>query len=152
MATSDQIQTGSKGSIDTDAVISKLNSILELELASVVRYTHYSFMVFGHSRIPIISWLRGQATEALGHAHEAGEHITTLGGHPPLNIGPLLQEHKQNIDDILRETLEHERKAIYLYEQLLGLVENRSVALEEYTRRMINLEEADAAEIEKMLR
>ena len=38
-----------------------LNKILELELAGVVRYTHYSFMVFGHSRIPIVSWLRDQA-------------------------------------------------------------------------------------------
>ena len=34
-----------------------LNTILELELAGVVRYLHYSLMVFGHARIPIIGWM-----------------------------------------------------------------------------------------------
>ena len=46
---------------DKNAVVALLNRILEDELAGVVRYTHYSLMVFGHSRIPIISWLREQA-------------------------------------------------------------------------------------------
>ncbi len=40
------------------ATAAKLNTILEHELAGVVCYTHYSFMVFGYSRIPIIGWLR----------------------------------------------------------------------------------------------
>jgi bacterioferritin len=48
-----------------------LNQILEAELAGVVRYTHYSFMVYGYNRIPIVSWLRAQADESLAHAHEA---------------------------------------------------------------------------------
>ena len=34
-----------------------LNKIMELELAGVVRYTHYSLMVYGYNRIPIVSWL-----------------------------------------------------------------------------------------------
>ncbi len=33
--------------------INSLNGIMELELAGVVRYTHYSLMVFGYNRIPI---------------------------------------------------------------------------------------------------
>jgi bacterioferritin (cytochrome b1) len=37
---------------------------MEAELAGVVRYTHYSLMVFGHNRIPIVSWLRNEATSA----------------------------------------------------------------------------------------
>lgn len=28
---------------------------LELELAGVVKYTHYSLMVYGYNRIPIVS-------------------------------------------------------------------------------------------------
>ncbi len=71
-----------KSAIDQDAVIKVLNAILEAELAGVVRYTHYAFMVFGYNRLPIVSWLRGQATESLAHANEAGEMITHLGGHP----------------------------------------------------------------------
>ena len=70
-----------------DKVIAMLNHIMESELAGVVRYTHYSLMVFGYNRLPIISWLRGQADESLAHAHKAGELITHLGGHPSLAIG-----------------------------------------------------------------
>jgi bacterioferritin len=55
--------------LDTDMVVDLLNRILESELAGVVRYTHYSFLVFGYARIPIVAWLREQANEALAHAH-----------------------------------------------------------------------------------
>ena len=39
--------------LDKAAVVALLNRILEDELAGVVRYTHYSLMVFGYGRIPI---------------------------------------------------------------------------------------------------
>jgi bacterioferritin len=41
--------------IDRPKVVGLLNRILEVELAGVVRYTHYSLMVFGYNRIPIVS-------------------------------------------------------------------------------------------------
>lgn len=41
--------------IDTEAVVEVLNTILETELAGVVRYSHYSLMVVGYGRIPIVS-------------------------------------------------------------------------------------------------
>src|SRR5271155_165753 len=44
--------------LDKGRAVELLNRILEAELAGVVRYTHYSFLVFGHNRIPIVSWLR----------------------------------------------------------------------------------------------
>src|SRR5205807_5816999 len=75
----------------TPKVVAILNRILELELAGLVRYLHYSFMIFGHNRIPIVAWLRAQADEAQAHSVQAGEHITNLGGHPSLKIGPLLE-------------------------------------------------------------
>src|SRR5215813_14651228 len=118
--------------LDKVGVVAVLNRILESELAGVVRYTHYSLMVFGHSRIPIISWLREQANTGLAHAHAAGELITHLGEHPSLNIGPLLETHKHEINDILRESLEVETAATKLYHQLLELVRDRSILLEEY--------------------
>ena len=88
---------------DNTKIINALNTILELELAGVVRYTHYGLMVYGYSRIPIISWLRAQASESLDHANQAGEVITNLGGHPSLGIGPLLESHNHDIGNILRE-------------------------------------------------
>jgi bacterioferritin len=95
--------------IDTQKVIASLNTVLELELAGVVRYLHYSLMVFGHARIPIIGWMRSQATEGMNHAAMAGEHVTSLGGHPSLKIGKLVESHKHEITQILHEALEHER-------------------------------------------
>ena len=141
-----------KENFDQGVVTAKLNQILEMELAGVVRYTHYSFMVFGYGRIPIVSWLRSEASDALAHAQEVGELITTLGGHPSLGIGPLLETHKHDIGDILRESLEHENAALQKYHELLDLVRDRSVNLEEFARRLIVLEEAHAGEVNKMLR
>jgi hypothetical protein len=89
--------------IDTEKVITSLNTVLELELAGVVRYLHYSLMVFGHARIPIIGWMRNQATEGMTHAAMAGEHVTSLGGHPSLRIGKLVETHKHDIVQILHE-------------------------------------------------
>src|SRR5437667_11166540 len=94
--------------IDKNAVVALLNEILETELAGVVRYTHYSLMVFGHSRIPIVSWLRGEATTCLSHANDAGEMVTHIGEHPSLKIGDLLETQQQGIDDNLIESLDTE--------------------------------------------
>lgn len=133
-------------------VVEILNKIMECELAGVVRYTHYSLMVFGHNRIPIVKWLRDQASESLIHAGVAGEHITTLGAHPSLQIGKLIETHKHSLNDILKESLEHETIQLKNLYALLKLVEGKSVYLEEYARDMITEEEAHVAEVQKMLR
>jgi bacterioferritin len=139
-------------SAETSKVVETLNHILELELAGLVRYLHYSFMIFGHNRIPIVGWLRGQADESQAHAIQAGEHITNLGGHPSLRIGGLLETHKHNVDEILREALAHEREGLAEYRKLLAAVSGRSIMLEEYARAQIAAEEAHVADIDKMLR
>ena len=129
-----------------------LNKILELELAGVVRYTHYSLMVYGYNRIPIVSWLSGNATESLAHAYKAGEIVTLMGGHPSLKIGALLETQKHDIGDILRESFEQEKSTLEAYYELLHLTEGKSVALEEYAREMILMEETHLDEVNKMLR
>ena len=141
-----------KDDFDKSAVVALLNEILETELAGIVRYTHYSLMVFGHSRIPIVSWLRGEATTCLAHANDAGEMVTHLGEHPSLKIGALLETQKHGINDILIESLEAEKHGLALYKQLLELVRDRSVFLEEYARKMIAEEEMHLGEVNKMLR
>lgn len=135
-----------------DAAVAILNRILEQELAGVVRYTHYSFLVFGFGRIPIVSWLRSQADESLLHAQQAGEMITMLGAYPSLKIGALLDSHKTDIGTILRESMEEERKALGLYRELLSVVEGKSITVEEYARQMIAAEEVHASEVDKMIR
>ena len=138
--------------LDKKQAVDLLNRILEAELAGVVRYTHYSFLVFGHNRIPIVAWLREQATELLTHAQQAGEMITLLGEYPSLAIGPLLDSYQTDISAVMRESLETEAKALALYRELLKCSEGRSVTLEEYARQMVYAEEVHASEVDKMLR
>lgn len=138
--------------LDKDQAIALLNKIMELELAGVVRYTHYSLMVYGYNRIPVVEWLKKQAEEGLVHAHKAGELVTLLGGYPSLSIAPLLETHLHDIGDILRESLANESEALAAYYQLLELTEGKSVLLEDYARSLIVQEEMHADEVNKMLR
>ncbi len=133
-------------------VLPCLNKILELELAGVVRYTHYAFMVQGPYRLSVVDWLKEQAKESLDHAEAVGEHITSLGEHPTLKIGELLETHKHSTEDILNECLQHEQAAIAAYYDLLKSIDGTSIMLEEFARTMIATEEMHEAELKKMLR
>ena len=138
--------------MDNTKVLACLNNILKLELAGVVRYTHYAFMVQGPYRLSVVSWLREQATESLAHAEAVGEHITSLGEHPTLKIGELLETHKHSTEHILNECLDHERSAIGAYYKLLKNIGGESIMLEEFARTMIATEEMHEAELKKMLK
>ena len=138
--------------MDKKNIIQTLSKIFDLELSGVIRYTHYSLMIFGPNRLPLIDFFKAQASESLLHATLAGEHITGLGGHPPLNIQDIKETFKHDIDEILKETLAHEQEAISVYYELLELVEDKSVYLEEYARSMIGQEELHVLEVEKMLK
>ena len=135
-----------------EKVIDKLTEIFDLELSGVIRYTHYALMIFGPNRLPLIDFFKAQATESLDHANMAGEHITGLGGHPPLNLNEIKETFKHDISEILQESLDHERKAVDHYHSLLSLVDGKSVYLEEYARGMIGQEELHLLEVEKMLK
>ena len=135
-----------------EKVIDKLTEIFDLELSGVIRYTHYALMIFGPNRLPLIDFFKAQATESLDHANMAGEHITGLGGHPPLNLNEIKETFKHDISEILQESLDHERKAVDHYYSLLNLVDGKSVYLEEYARGMIGQEELHLLEVEKMLK
>ena len=138
--------------MDKEQVIAKLNQALENEYAGVVRYSHYSLMIFGFNRIPIVGWFRSQSAESLAHAEQIGEKITALGGHPSLKMGSLLETHKHAVGEILNESLEHERAQVTLLHEILTLVEGKDVHLEEFVRTMIADEQEHIYEIEKMLR
>ena len=111
-----------------------LNQIMECELAGVIRYTHYSLMVSGPHRIPIVDFMKAQASESLMHAQQAEE------------------THQHDLMTILKESLAHESEALRLYKELLDEVENGSIYLEEFARTMIGQEELHSMELKKMLR
>lgn len=138
--------------LDNKKTIDLLNNIMEFELAGVVRYTHYSLMVTGPNRIPIVDFFKAQANESLLHAQQVGEILTGLDGHPTLKITPMEESYKHSVKDILSESLSHERRALDLYKELLITVVDASIYLEEFARGMIGQEEMHNLELKKMLR
>jgi bacterioferritin len=138
--------------LDLEATHRLLNAILEQELAGVVRYTHYALMVTGPNRIPIVQFMKQQASESLLHAQQVGEILTGLDGHPSMRIASIEETHQHSLEQILRESLNHEQSATALYKQLLDVVLDRSIYLEEFARSMIGQEELHALELRKMLR
>lgn len=138
--------------LDHKKTIDLLNTIMEFELAGVVRYTHYSLMVTGPNRIPIVQFFKAQANESLLHAQQVGEILTGLDGHPSLRIAPMEETYQHSVKDILQESVNHEKKALSLYKELLETVKDASVYLEEFSRTMIGQEELHGLELKKMLR
>ena len=138
--------------LDTQATINLLNTVMEFELAGVVRYTHYALMVTGPNRIPIVEFFKGQAAESLTHAQEAGEIITGLEGHPSQRIATIEETNRHSVQDLLKESMLHEQRALELYKDLLTVVEDASIYLEEYARTKIGQEELHNLEVKKMLR
>ena len=138
--------------LNTANVNNILNEIMEYELAGVVRYTHYSLMVVGPNRLPIVDFLKEQANESLVHAQQAGELLTGLDGHPSQKIANILETNNHSIKDILEESLDHEMHALGLYKKLLNEVEGSSIYLEEYARGLIGQEEQHQLELKKMLK
>lgn len=137
---------------DTERTIPVLNDIMKAELAGVVRYTHYALVITGPNRLPLVQFMQEQAAESLVHAQQAGEILTGLGGHPEQGIAPIEESHDHSIEQILKESVAHERRALDLYRTLLGLVDGQSVYLEEYARGQIGAEELHVIEMNKLLR
>lgn len=138
--------------LDVPKTISVLNTLLEHELSGVVRYTHYSLMVTGPNRIPIVDFMKTQAQESLMHAQQVGELLTGLEGHPSTRIAPVEESHQHSTRAVLEESLNHELEAVKHYKELLNVVENASIYLEEFARTMIGNEELHQLELKKMLR
>lgn len=138
--------------LDVEETVRVLNQIMEYELAGVVRYTHYALMITGPNRIPLVDFMKAQASESLMHAQAAGELVTGLEGHPSLQVAPIEESFKHEVHAILEESFAHETQALKLYKELLGIVQDRSVYLEEYARGMIGQEESHTLELRKMLR
>lgn len=138
--------------IDLPRTVAILNEILRAELTGVVRYTHYSLVITGPNRLPLVEFMQGQAAESLVHAQQAGELLTGLGGHPEQGIAPIEESHDHDIDEILRESIAHELAALGLYRKLLECVTGQSIYLEEYCRTQIGAEEMHTLEMNKLRR
>jgi bacterioferritin len=138
-------------SVDKDRVVAQLNRLLEMELSGVTRYLHYSFMVFGANRIPIVAWFREQANEGVAHSVLVGEKITAFGGNPSVAARPVPGTRHQSLRAMLEESSGFERESLREYQQLLRMAGD-DVALEEFARTQILAETEHLEEVDKMLR
>lgn len=146
-----RFQMKKKSKNEESEIVRVLNRLIEREYAGVIRYSHYSLMIFGFNRIPIVKWFRDQAAESLTHAEEIGELITTLDGHPSLKISKLDESFKHSVEEILKESLVHEKEQLKDLYLLLELTKDKIVLVEEFARKMIVEEETHVSEVQKML-
>lgn len=136
-----------------EVICNRLNEILALELSGAMMYLHYSYYIYGHARIPIVSWLRSQASEGLTHATEVGDKISSFGGDPV--TFPAQDKFKtrfESLDDMLRQTLRLEKEAFDAYARLLTEVQDENLVLRVFLENKIAEESEHIEEIEKMLR
>jgi bacterioferritin len=133
------------------SIIVQLNKLLEMELSGVTRYLHYSFMVFGANRIPIVAWFRDQADEGVAHSVLVGEKITAYGGEPSVAVRPVPTTRHQGLRAMLEESSVFERESLGEYVNLLGM-SGGDIALEEFARSQILAETEHLEEVDKMLR
>ncbi len=132
-------------------VMECLEQIFQAEMAGIMRYLHYSFMVMGYNRIPIQKWFRDQAQESMDHATVIGEKITSLGGHPSVVSARVEESHVHSVDQILQESLKFEGETLKLYEKLVRLSAD-NIALEELARGFVRVEAEHLDEVIKMLK
>ena len=134
-------------------VLELLGDIYKAEISGVNRYLHYSFMIMGYNRIPIQAWFRDNAKEAMDHAIEIGEKMTSLGGHPPMVAAKVEETNLHNIQQLLEESLKFEEEAIVSYKKLVNVAaELGDIALEEMARTFVKTEIEHADEVRKMMR
>ncbi len=136
----------------TKAVIDQMNAQLARELEGVNRYLHHSFMVFGFSRKPIVSYFRGQSTESLDHATALGEKIVALGGHPEVEVQARWEPEEHSVREMLEINLKAEEEALDGYYRLLDLIPDGEVGLEEMIRNFIRTETDHIDELRKYIR
>jgi bacterioferritin len=129
-----------------------LNRVMQAELAGVVRYTSYALIIVGPNRLPLVDFMKAQATESLAHALQVGELLTGLDGIPSVTIQDIDGPAPSSVADVLQASLDHEQGALTIYKQLLAEVEGKSVYLEEFSRSQIAAEELHVMEIRKLLR
>ncbi len=141
----------SKKRLDLAKPIDALQHCFDLEMSGVALYTGLSFRVFGPERVELVRFLREQAQESLLHAQGVGDRMVRLGANPALNAPEDLAENPRTVDDILRISLVHERRAVDGYRAVAAVADD-DFALMDYATRMVAEESDHVAEVELMLR
>lgn len=137
--------------MDKKKLVKLLNTALEHEMSSMVRYLHHSFIVSGPQRGPLTEFFRAKVNDSAKHAVSLGDKITAMGGHPSVNVTEIYEPGDQTIKEILEEDLQMEKDHVKLYEDILSEVKD-NVALRVYIENMVCEEQEHADELEMYIR
>src|SRR4029079_16314935 len=107
--------------MDKSKLMAKLNECLRHEWTGVAQYAQAGFVVSGLWREVYSDMFFGSAKESFRHAQTIGEKIVALGGLPTVERNPVQQ--LNDIDEMLRFSLDFESKAVQLYTEALDLAE-----------------------------
>jgi bacterioferritin len=93
-----------------------------MEIETAIRNLHFSFLIFGPSRKPVVEFFRDEVEESIRHATMLGEKITALGGLPAIRVRAVHEPQGHTLEAILKESIRHEEEAVATYTKLLELV------------------------------
>lgn len=133
---------------DNKKIVAALNEALEREMSNVVSYLHYSFVVRGVNRGPLVDFFRSQAQESFQHATKLGEKIVALGGQPSVRVEAVQEVTSGTPEQMLREELNREKEEVRRYTKLLKLVRD-DIALRFMLEEIIKDEQEGIEELEK---
>lgn len=136
-----------------EQIVSRLQAILENELAGAMMYLHYSFYIHGHARIPITGWLRSQSSEGMMHATLVGDKIAALGGNPVTRPADGKFALRFNtLDEMLRQALALEKEVFDQYVSLARELGDEQIGLRLFLESQATEETGHIEEVEAMLK
>lgn len=135
--------------MDTQKVITALNTAIALEHTAVLQYQQHSLLVRGLWRKEYEGFFEDQSKNALDHARKFGQKVVVLGGIPTVEMGaPILQS--IDLEEMLQQDLELERTALQAYMDAHTLAED-NLPLRVMLENQIEDEQQDIEEIEMYL-
>lgn len=129
-------------------LISVLNEALRVEHTLAMQCQHYSLMVSGLWRIPLVPFFEELAGEAQEHARKFGRKVVALGGVPATQVEAV--QESRAAEDMIRDvlTLEHRARDIYL--RALDAVPEGDIALRTMLEDHVESEQRHIDELERI--
>jgi bacterioferritin len=108
--------------MNEDKVISLMNRAIELEYQAFIQYFYQSLKLKGYTTLAMSQFLAAEADIELGHAKLLADMVVNMGGEPSAKIEPVVLG--DNPEEMIRNNIGREEKAIEIYRQLLPLLQD----------------------------
>jgi bacterioferritin len=135
--------------MDKAKLIDKLNEAIALELGALLQYNQYSHVLIGMERRVWHEFFEDSAKESFEHARKFAQRVVSLGGTP--SVEPDAVKQTTDLNEMLRNSLEVERRAVKVYTEALAFCEDHA-GYRNLIEDQIQDETDDVEEIEKYLR